>query len=264
LGGKEVKVYRVSFLDNDPSRQLQSEQNLPKNLFQKTDAGGNSAMIICGHDKNLSGYDLEGKTTYSAHYRGKLVVVYSGAGHPTLSETDAKSQRVLRIMREVKTEGITEDEWHEIYNLISGGKFVQHAIYPLSREYTSALSILCQGFLSAHFPQPSDAPQAVKQGLAMMGWTKFVQTGDGRRFADQACGNAEQTEDPKWWQAVCGTDKQLLLKTLEKEWGKEGPPDEVSQLVRVIFGKSNLEKKKAEVVARGYLKLAERLNQGIS
>lgn len=260
-----MKVYKVYFKpDNNSTRQSNSEQTLPKSLFHKS-ASRDSAAVICGHDKNLGGYDSGGNTTYSAYYEGKLIVVYTAGGDPHFSETDIKSRRVLKIVKAVGSEGITESDWYQIYDSISGNEFLQHAIYPLKKEYSSALSILCQGYLAAHFPQPSDAPDIVKQALDLMGWTKFVETEEGKKFADFARRNAGQTEAPRWWQKVFGADNKTLLKTLHKEWGKEGLPSEILQLTKTLFGKSKISgEKKAETVAQAYLKLTGRLNGGNS
>jgi hypothetical protein len=131
-------------------------------------------------------------------------------------------------------------------------------------EELQSLLILCQGYLVAHFPQPSEAPEIIKQALAMMEWTKLVETEIGKKFANIAHSNAGQTENPHWWRKVFYTDKKYLLKTLGKEWGKERLPKEISNLVTAIFGRSNIKVRKASFVAQAYIKIAERLNGGIS
>lgn len=111
-------------------------------------------------------------------------------------------------------------------------------------DFLSALSILCQGYLSVH----SDT-EAAQSALNQMDWSDDLMPKD----VDPEVKRDEAT-DPRWWQVFNGD----LKKQAKEEWDQDSMEgwQKVSDLIERI---SSGEDPGPETVATAYCKLAKRL-----
>jgi len=132
---------------------------------------------------------------------------------------------------------------------------------PPDIKFLPSLAILCQGFLITHFPKSSDDLSiSINQALDMMGWTKFINSDNGKGIKLQ---QPEITEESSWWQKILGQDKKQVMEIFQKEL-EENLSDQMAALLDNIFKSNLLTKENAELVAQVYIQLAERLKGTIS
>jgi len=257
---------RLWFLDSDSSDRKKNSLEKAKQAGFERVSSIDEADIVALH-----GTDVEDEIPYSTqpHYKDKLIFVYSGGkSSPKMDNKDIESRRVLYIMWQVKPNSyISLDDWKRIASLITEDKnWLQLTIFPLSIDYMSALAILCQGYLVAHFPQPSDyLPKPIQQALDMMGWSKFAKTKNGEDYTNNIIAQKVRDTVLKPKESQPEAKKQTIEDSLsakffekfQKEWGDEDLPSEIDQLLKAIFTTTPLED--ANLIAKAYLQLAKKL-----
>ncbi len=247
-----LKKVAVFFEDSVPIRREICKINLPVNLF--CTANEMEASLICGHDSDLSGY-YEGNTIYSSAYSGKLVIVYSGGGNPKLSKIDIESGRVCRLIRTIgrAKDGITTEEWEQIYELIDGDSFTDHEIHPIEPVYLSALSILCQGYLATNSNSPDPL---VQEALEEMGWNTFKNSSIQTDLSDKE----SETKKKDWWLEPF-TPKTIddIHKQIVKEWNKNQYSKTCDHVYYLLQALKQNTIEDPTIVANAYLAISDSL-----
>jgi len=100
-----------------------------------------------------------------------------------------------------------------------------------------ALLVLCQGFLAAHHPDGSAAPETVVKALEQMGWIKLLQTEQGKGIANIVGKHREKTRSGDWWRTIFekNMDAESILMEIRNELRADQIPTEIQNLIYEIF-----------------------------
>jgi hypothetical protein len=151
-------------------------------------------------------------------------------------------------------------------------EFFQSLSNPYSApEYLSAVFVLCQGYLIAHYLSHEHRSPSVSSAMS-----KLVNLEDEglKDLINQAHQNRSETENTKWWGGVFGLfpegeegrevrlkEKEMLLSALAKEY-RAKLPDDIEKLVIKIYNTDRLTDKDDELVAGAFTQLYEKLVKG--
>lgn len=234
--------------------------------------------IIFAHSGELEDYGaiLQDKIKDALQTGKALLVIYSSAGGSCVEKDLQKfsipiSNKVCIISRSIsKNDPLSQDEFETIEKEIVEVEpeiiqFKNNNCLQKNTEYLSALFILCQSYLAAHFPTPCPTTDAVHKALCSMGWADLVLTEMGKNLAEIAAKKTKEITQTQKWQEVLFSYfskvedivKSSLLAKLHTELESERLPDVISELVDVIFDKNVL--RNPELIARAYLSLVDNL-----
>ena len=166
--------------------------------------------------------------------------------------------------------------WGAVPKDFSGtSKDLIRLLLPPSVEVTTALAILCQGYLALYAEYDSDrkrwGPDGIVPALVQMGWTtlneneKLVLAADDLKLKRQEVANASWWLDvfgliPEDSRLVDGSKWNVFLELLEGEW--EGDiPEELKHLLDLLVDEYKLSGVVDDpvVVARAYCAIAKKL-----
>lgn len=246
---RRLKVY---FRDEDEDRKINTMSRLPSSLFEICE-DRLSFDIICGHNVNLKGFNQgRPETDYASNFPERLIVIYSGAGNPKLSKIDIESGRVCRLIRTIERakDGITTEEWEQIYELIDGDSFTNHEIQPIQLDYLSALSILCQGYLANN----SDSENViVKVALKAMGW-------DAEIIHIDLSDKKSETKKKDWWlEPFTPETIDEIYKQIVNEWNKNQYSKTCDHVYYLLQALKQETIEDPTIVANAYLAISHRL-----
>jgi hypothetical protein len=253
-----MELIKIYIEDDDSDRIQQMDKVLNESCkFQRGTL--EESVLICAHCKNNIGFNIDGtKTEYAAKNDEKLIIIYSGAGDPAVSEVDIKSQRVLKIERAIPpTNGyITEEEWDEIYKNIEFDEhnkpctFSTHTLGSSSpSECLCTLAVLCQGYLILHADHLSEEDKLsslIQNALEIMGWTDLLNQPDINNNIDTSQKNRDKVSQQSWWkecfnqnpnrlQIGIGENSEIIGK-ITKEWESETfDESKLEPLIRAIY-----------------------------
>lgn len=199
---------------------------------------------------------------------GKMPPQFSNLGVPPLEDVGSQETFI----------GLNWDAVPSNFSV--SAKDLLELLKPQPRMILPALSILCQGYLAVHAayggPDKDWNDENITLALEQMGWKQLIEKPDMSQIVETLRGQHATTENIKdWWQPVLvhvkapadeasrGT-KEALIEQLRREWRKDSLPEEVSKLVETIYDTTPHSLTDVNLVARAYLKLAEKLKGGIS
>jgi hypothetical protein len=174
---------------------------------------------------------------------------------PGLSDVDEG----YPIMRETSpTFAISAEEVEEVVNFSLGrtSEIPRICRQKERYEYLSAISILCQGFLSLHAVSKDYKPDAsVDAALEQMGYFAPAMDND-KQILNNAMTNEKDISGTNWWDVFRKEiDNDTLKQKIKDEWGGE-PGGELLKLLQGIYGENEI---KAETVAGAYLAIVGKI-----
>ena len=263
--------YKLFVLDNSNQTRRQNSISMAQKIGWKIVESDAEANITAVH---LTNVENDIPLSNNEKYKDKLIVVYSGSPNPTKNEFDIKSGRVLYILRGI-IDFIKKSEWNRINQLIVDGddgkpRFSKVELEEELLSVVLTLSILCQGYLTAHFTSQhsiKDADDSVRKTLKKFGWTEQL-VGMNQTNLIFLEKQKEETEKPEWWLDVfnvCDRKSKHEKKEawdhyttqLKNEWGSQLPAEIVSLLEQ--FKNNTISD--TTIVANAYKIIKTRLDQ---
>lgn len=253
---------QITILDHAGNAIINLDEAIKNLSYEENDnIGDMTGQVALIHPKGDADWDNI-VNDLSAKNDRRILVRMSSAGRPNASKPRKLKGREIVLLELVPSfRKMGTDDWESILKGLSKDDTVKNLLkrdysdgllkyfYLMKNIYSSALIILCQGYLAVRAASGEAYDEASAEALNKMGWNS-IEMGNHIKVLKEKVKEVSRAE---WWGCL-GEDADVAIKN---EWiatkGSIDMPAEITELLQKLKRKDEIS---SEVVANAYNKLA--------